>query len=192
MRSTNKFNIPLSIVIGLGLMLGCGGGDQQTEANKIVVDANKKLAEVRELLKKTESRNHLLFGANIKSAEELKSYKVKMAGEAKDIVESYEKVGELLKEIAGTFEGVSQMNVSENYKEYARVKAEEFTKRSEGVGIVKGNAQAFIDIADTESMTKQFDENNAKTIKLFADADELGKRATKMENENPTLFAVAK
>lgn len=191
MKTANKINTLIAILITLTLVLGCSG-DQQAEANKIVVEANSKLAEVRDLLKQAEARNNQLFDANIKSSEDLKAYRVKMAGEAKEIVTSYEKIADSLKEISGKFDGIAKMNVSDVFKDYAKTKSEEFAKRAEAVGIAKGNAQAFIDATDTKSMTAKFEENNTKTAKLFAEAGELGEKATKIENDNPKIFTDAK
>lgn len=191
MKTAHKINILAAVLITLALVLACSS-DQQAEANKIVVEANAELVQVRDMLKQAESRNNQLFDANITSPADLKAYRTKMAGEAKEIVESYEKISAKLKEISGKFDGISKMNVSEMYKEYAKTKADEFAKRAEAVGIAKGNAQAFIDAADTKSMTDKFEENNTMTAKLFAEAGELGEKATRIETDNPKLFTDAK
>jgi len=191
MRFANKFNALFIIIAGLALVIGCGG-DQQAEANKIVSEANKKLDEAKELMTKTESRNTTLFSASIQTVGQLQAYKNKMAGEAKEIVGSYEKIGDMLKAIAKQYDDISRMNVNDTYKEYTKIKSEEFNKRAEAVNIRKGNAQAFIEIDDPKTMTSKFDANNEKSTKIFGEADELQEKATKIEKDHADIFKEAK
>lgn len=170
------------------IVLACSQNDQQAEANKLVGDANKKIGEAKELLDKTEQRNKTLFGANIQTKQELAEYKTQKNTEAKSIVGDYEKVSETLKEISKLFDEVSRMNVHEKYKEYAKLKSDEFATRAEAVAVRKGNAQAFIEIDDHQKMTAKFDENNTKSDRLFTEADEIAAKARRMEDENKTLF----
>jgi hypothetical protein len=191
MKHANKLNALFIIIVGLALVMGCGG-DQQAEANKIVAEANKKLDEAKELMNKTESRNTTLFSANIQTVAQLQAYKNKMAGEAKEIVSSYEKIGDMLKGIAKQYDDISRMNVNDTYKEYTKIKSEEFNKRAEAVGIRKGNAQAFVEIDDPKTMTSKFDANNEKATKMFGEADELAEKATKIEKDHADIFKEAK
>lgn len=191
MTKQNKFNSIFAIITMLALILACGGANQQAEANKIVAEANQKLNEAKELITKTEARNSLLFGANIQTVPQLRAYKAKMETEARDIVGSYEKVGEMLKDISKRYDEISRMKLDEKYKEYAKTKSEEFARRAEAIDIRKGNAAAFIEIDDPKAMTAKFDDNNDKSAKLFKEADELGNRAKQMEEENKDLFRQA-
>jgi small-conductance mechanosensitive channel len=171
------------------LALACGGSSsQQAEANKIVDEANKKLEEARSLMVKTETRNKTLFSANIQTVSQLQAYKNRMSDEAKGIIADYEKVVESLKEISKKYDDVSRMNVSDKYKEYTKIKSEEFARRADAVGVSKGNAQAFADIDDPKTMFSKFEENNDKSTKLFKEADELAAKAKKIEDENKDIF----
>ena len=100
MKRINTLNTLIMLTTALILVIGCSGGTQQAEANKIVDAANKKLDETKELYSKTEARNSTLFSANIQTVQQLFSYKAKMGGEAKSIVADYEKVAENLKDVA--------------------------------------------------------------------------------------------
>jgi hypothetical protein len=169
--------------------LACSGTTSQiADANKIVDEANKKLDDAKDLFAKTETRNTNLFSANIQTVSQLQSYKGKMSGEAKSIVSDYEKVADMLKDVSKQYDDVSRMNVSDKYKDYAKLKSDEFAKRAEAVGIRKGNAQAFAEIDDPRTMTAKFDENNSKADRLFKDAEDMGAKAKKMEEENKDLF----
>ncbi len=184
----NKFNAALIITITVLIALGCSGSNQQTEANKIVDAANKKLDDTKELYSKTEARNSTLFGANIQTVPQLRYYQSKMTGEAKLIVSDYEKVADNLKDIARQYDDISRLNVADKYKEYAKLKSDEFAKRSEAVGIRKGNAQAFAEIDDPRILIKKFAENNDKSDKLFKDAEDIASKAKKIEDDNKDLF----
>lgn len=188
MKQHNKLNAIFIILAMVALVLACGGGSQTTEANKIVDTANKKLDEAKELYSKTEDRNKKLFSADIRTVGQLQYYKAEKDSEAKSIVSDYEKTSEMLKDIARQYDDVSRLNLDEKYKEYAKLKSNEYNKRAEAVNIRKGNAQAFSEIDDPKIMMTKFDENNKKSDKLFTEAEEIGAKAKKIEEENKEIF----
>lgn len=189
-QQTGKLTAAFIIVIALAMSIACSGS-QIEEANKAVDDANKKLDDAKELLVKTETRNTNLFSANIQTVQQLQLYKSNKVSEAREIVGDYEKISEMLKDVAKQYDAVSRMNVSEKYKDYAKLKSDEFAKRSEAINVRKGNAQAFLEIDDPRTMTAKFDENNSKSDRLFKDAEDMGTRAKKMEEDNKDLFRQA-
>lgn len=191
MRGQNKFNAIFIIIVAALLGLACSGAAQTEEANKTVEQANKKLDEAKELYAKTETRNARLFDVNINTIPQLQSYKANKSDEAKSIVADYEKVSEMMKDISRQYDDISRMNLSEKYKDYARLKSDEYAKRAEAIGIRKGNAQAFMEIDDPSTMMAKFDDNNSKSDRLFKDAEEIGAKAKKMEEENKDLFRQA-
>lgn len=188
MKRINTLNTLIMLATALVLVIGCSGGNQQAEANKIVDTANKKLDETKEMYSKTESRNSALFSANIQTIQQLFAYKSKMAGEAKSIVADYEKVSDNLKDIAKQYDEISRLNVDEKYKEYAKLKSDEFAKRAEAVGVRKGNALAFAEIDNPRTMTAKFEENNNKSDRLFKDAEDIAGKAKKIEEDNKEIF----
>lgn len=188
-KPNNKINAIFIVIVAVIVGLACSSsGSQVEEANKIVDQANKKLEEAKDLYGKTETRNTNLFSANIQTVQQLQYYKANMSGEAKSIVGDYEKVSELLKDVSKQYDAVSRLNVTDKYKDYARLKSDEFAKRAEAVSIRKGNAQAFMEIDDPKTMTTKFDENNSKSDRLFKDAEDMGEHAKKMEEDNKDLF----
>ena len=189
-QQTGKLTALFIIFTALFMSIACGG-NQIEEANKAVDEANKKLDDAKDLFAKTETRNTNLFSANIQTAQQLQLYKSNKISEAKSIVGDYEKVSEMLKDVAKQYDQISRMNVSEKYKDYAKLKSDEFAKRSEAIGIRKGNAQAFLEIDDPRTMTAKFDENNSKSDRLFKDAEDMGTKAKKMEEDNKDLFRQA-
>ncbi len=188
MKKHNKFNAIFIIIAAIALGLACGGSAQTEEANKIVDAANKKLEEAKELFVATEKRNTALFDVNIQTVQQLQFYKANKSEEAKSIVADYEKVTEMMKDVSRQYDNISRMNLSEKYKDYAKLKSDEFAKRAEAIAARKGNAQAFAEIADPRAMTAKFDENNAKADRLFKDAEDIAAKAKKMEEENKNLF----
>lgn len=188
MRNQNKLNAILIIITAIAMGLACSGGSQVEEANKIVDTANAKLEEAKDLFAKTETRNTALFSTNIQTVGQLQTYKSNKGGEAKSIIGDYEKVVEMLKDVSRKYDEVSRLNVSDKYKDYAKLKSDEFAKRSEAINIRKGNAAAFLEIDDPNTMTSKFDENNTKSERLIKDAEDIGAKAKKMEEENKDLF----
>lgn len=192
MKNQNKLNAIFIIIVAIAVSLGCSGTSSQTEeANKVVDAANKKLDEAKELFAKTEGRSTALFRANVKTIQQLQAYKNNKSGEAKSIVGDYEKVSEMLKDVSKQYDEISRMNVGEKYKGYAKLKSEEFAKRAEAINIRKDNAQAFMEIDDPNTMMTKFDDNNSKSDRLFKDAEEMGAKAKKMEEENKDIFKQA-
>lgn len=188
MNNQNKLNFIFAIMITAFIALACSGGDEQTEANKVVDAANAKLEEARKLMTETEARNNKLFSADVKNIAQLRAYKEAKSDEAKSIGADYEKVVTSLREISKSYDDVSRMNVKEKYKEYTKIKSEEFAKRAEAVGVQKGNPQAFAEIDDPKTMFAKFDENNEKSKKLMKEADELAEKGKKIETDNPEIF----
>ncbi len=188
MKQQNKLNAILLILVAVAISLACSGTNQTDEANRLVDVANKKLDEAKELYGKTEKRNSELFSPNIQTVQQLQNYKSNKSGEAKSIVADYEKVSEMLKDISKQYDDVSRMKLDEKYKDYAKLKSDEFAKRAEAVGIRKGNAQAFAEIDDPRTMTAKFDENNSRSDRLFKDAEDISAKAKKIEEENKDIF----
>ncbi|MBS1793311.1 MAG: hypothetical protein JSS81_05625 [Acidobacteria bacterium] len=191
MKRHNKLNTLLILLTAGLIALACSGSYQTTEANKIVDQANKKLDEAKELYTKTDKRNEELFSANIQTLPQLAYYKSQKESEAKAIVADFEKVAGMLKEISRLFDDVSRMNLDEKYKDYAKLKSDEFAKRAEAVDIRKGNAQAFMDIDYPKTMIAKFDENNSKSDRLFKDAEDIAAKAKKIEDDNKEIFKQA-
>ena len=191
MKLNNKLNTLIVLFAAFMLVVGCSGGTQQAEANKIVDQANKKLDETKEQYAKVEARNTALFGVNVQTVAQLRFYKNKMESEAKSIVAEYERVAESLKDIAKQYDEISRLNVDEKYKEYAKLKSDEYAKRADAVGIRKGNAQAFAEIDDPRTLLAKFDENNTKSDRLFKDAEDISTKAKKIEEDNKEVFKQA-
>jgi hypothetical protein len=191
MKKQNKLNAIFIALVAIIIGLACSGTEQTADANKVVGEANKKLDEAKELYARTETRNTNLFNAQVKTISQLQYYKASKSSEAKSIVSDYEKVSEMLKDVSRQYDDISRMNLSEKYKDYAKLKSDEYAKRAEAVGIRKGNAQAFMEIDDPRTMMTKFDENNSKSDRLFKDAEEMGAKAKKMEEENKDIFKQA-
>ena len=188
MKKQNKLNAIFIILVAIAVGLACNSSNQQAEANKIVDQANKKLDEAKDLYEKTEKRNKELFSVNVQNDRQLQAYKFLKSDEAKSIVAEYERASEMLRDISKQYDDISRMNLNEKYKDYAKLKSDEFVKRAEAVNIRKGNAQAFAEIDDAKTMLAKFDENNTKSDKLFKDAEDIATKAKKIEDENKDIF----
>jgi hypothetical protein len=191
MKNQNKLNAIFIVIVAIAIGLACSGEKQTVEANKRVDEANKKLDEAKDLYGKTETRNKNLFSVNVRTVAQLQYYKANKSSEAKSIVGDYEKVSEMLKDISRQYDDISRMDLDEKYKDYAKLKSDEYAKRAEAVNVRKGNAQAFAEIDDPDTMLTKFDENNAKSDRLFKDAEDIGAKAKKIEEENKDIFKQA-
>ena len=191
MKGQNKFNAICIIIVAAFLALACSGAAQNEEAKKTVDQANKKLDEAKQLYAAAETRNTKLFDVNINTIAQLQDYKANKSGEAKSIVADYEKVSAMLKDVSRQYDDISRMNLSEKYKDYAKLKSDEYAIRAEAVAVRKGNAQAFLEIDDPSAMMTKFDENNSKSDRLFKDAEDTAAKARKIEEENKDLFREA-
>ena len=165
------------------------------EARNIAAEADleaqngiKAQKVIKDLYEKTEKRNKELFSVNVQNDRQLQAYKFLKSDEAKSIVAEYERASEMLKDISKQYDDISRMNLNEKYKDYAKLKSDEFVKRAEAVNIRKGNAQAFAEIDDAKTMLAKFDENNTKSDKLFKDAEDIATKAKKIEDENKEIF----
>lgn len=191
MKIANKLNATIIIIAALFIVIGCSSADQQAEANKVVDTANKRLDDAKDLYTKTEARNTTLFNVNVQTVRQFLIYKSRVEGEAKSIAGDYERVSEMLKEISKHYDDISRMNVNEKYKEYAKMKSNEFATRSEAVAVRKGNAQGLAEIDDPRVLFEKFKENNDKSDKLFKDAEDTATKAKKIEEENKEIFKQA-
>jgi len=193
MKLNNKLNTLVILFAAFTFVIGCScsGGKQQAEANKIVDSGNKKLEETKDAISEVEARDTSLFSANIQTVNQLRGYKVIASTEAKSIVAEYERITDSLKDIAKQYDEISRLNVDEKYKEYAKLKSDEFAKRAEAVGVRKGNAQAFAEIDDPRILLAKFDENNTKSDRLFKDAEDIAGKAKKIEENNKEIFKQA-
>jgi len=184
-RRAYKF-ILTALLVGAGI--ACGG-NQQSEANKLVGETNKLIEKTDSLIKKTEARNQKLFDADVRTPEGLAAYKIKMKPEAEEIIENYAKASEMLRQIVKNFEKTNALDVPEIYRNYLKTKAGEFEKRAAAYDVRKGNAQAFIEHDSAEPMTRIFDENNSRFEQMLREAEELNAAAKDIENENRDFFA---
>lgn len=183
----HKLNLLLVLTVLLATALACGG-DQTDEANKLVNDANKSIEEAKSLMTATESRNDKLFSANIQNVAQFSIYRNKNYEEAKGIIADYGKVAEKLTEASKKFAEAGKLKVPDKFKEYLELKSKEFAKRAEGVGNRKLNAQAFIDSTNPTELPKVFDANNAKTKTIMDEAEDMGKKADKIKEDNKEIF----
>jgi hypothetical protein len=188
MKRQNKSNAIFIILIAVAIGLACGSAEQTEEANKMVEQANRKLDESKELYAKTEKRNRELFSAKITDLAQLDNYKRLKGDEAKSIADDYERVARMLKEVARQYDDISRLNLPEKYKDYAKLKSDEYAKRAEAVSARKGNAQAFREIDNPDTMLAKFDENNMKSDRLFKEAEDIAAKAKKVEEEHKEVF----
>jgi len=188
MRKHNALNAALILLAAFIFVLGCSGGDQQAEVNKLVDQTNKKLEEAKDLLSKTETRYDTLSKGKVNNVAQLHEYRGKMSGEAKSIIADYDKAIEMIKDVAKQYDEISRMKVVDKYKEYAKLKSDAFAKRAEAIGFRKANVQVFLDMDDLKAMAAKFDENNGKYTKMLQDADDVAAKAKKIEDENKDIF----
>ena len=186
-KYNHKLNLLLALTVLLTIALACGG-NQVEDANKLVADANKSIDEAKELIATTEVKNTKLFSERIDTVAEFTIYRNKSANDAKTLIEDFGKISDKLTDASKKFGEAGKLKVADKFKEYLDLKSKEFAKRAEAVSNRKGNPQAFLDSTNPNDLPKIFDANNTKSKSILDEAEEIGKKADKIKDENKEIF----
>ena len=183
----HKLNLLLALTVLLTIALACGG-NQVEDANKLVAEANKSIDEAKELIATTEVKNTKLFSERINTVAEFTIYRNKSTNDAKTLIEDFGKISDKLTDASKKFGEAGKLKVADKFKEYLDLKSKEFAKRAEAVSNRKGNPQAFLDSTNPNDLPKIFDANNTKSKSILDEAEEIGKKADKIKDENKEIF----
>jgi len=78
--------------------------------------------------------------------------------------------------------------VNEEHRAFAKARAEEYSKRSEAVAVVRDGVQAFIDTDDLDALYAKISACLDKQHQLFKEAADLESKATMIRHKSDPLI----
>jgi hypothetical protein len=177
-----KLNAILSLVLIFAVALGCSSTDETQKANKLVADGNESFNEAKKnaedgfakVYKMEAMLPRIKSQADLLAARSVANESISILNKAKDkYIEASNKFAE-----------ADKLSIHEKFKEYLDLKSQEMKKRSDAMDAIMGEPQALI---QTESVSEyQFKVRSiADNFKnLLQSADELAKKADKIQEEN--------
>jgi hypothetical protein len=186
MKTKNRLNFVLAGLLLAGLLLACKFGDETEKANELIAKANKSITAANEAGQKGLKRIAEMeeMAGKIASDDDLKETRA-VAGECK---ETFGKARDGYKEASEGFSGASKLKVNEKFKEYCETKAAELLKRSEMMTAGAEEAEAMIKSENRNEYQTQVKTITEKFNKLKGEADELAKKADKIQADNKDVF----
>lgn len=180
MKKHNKLKAVFMAIMAMALFAtACQDTEKIEGANKFVDSANKKSDEGKALINTTSES----FDKVMKDTADFDEQKKKHEGELKEIVKNYDKIMELQKGTAKDFVEAAKLSPNDKFKAYYDASAKQYEKLAEMVNQSKQSAQALLDSNDVESYSKKVQEIDTKTTALTKEADEIGAKVKKLEQE---------
>lgn len=177
----------LFCVLGLALVAAAACNRYEVDkANKLVDAANVSIKEVSDKADSVTSRTEQM-DAGVESVEDEDGL-TKLRTDAKAIIADCEKVRDNLTDASNKFFEAGKLKLNDKYKEYLDTKGQEMKKRSEMFGALIGIPQALIDSPNREQYHQKSIEVKTKYESLQKEADDLGSKASKIYEENKSLF----
>ncbi|HMO79896.1 MAG TPA: hypothetical protein PKD24_03820 [Pyrinomonadaceae bacterium] len=119
-----------------------GFGDETSEAELLVIDANKKLAQIREMYRTNENlRTDLANAVRANDAEQVRTLSTKAVQLINDGTNTGREAIDLLRE-------ASEKNINPDFKEYLRLKEESILKQMEAFARFHRSARVLRDNYD--------------------------------------------
>jgi len=174
---TRAVQLFIATLLCFSFAVGCEGIDLN-KANKNVGEANKLLKEGDEI--EQEAGKFLTELDTAENPEKAKASAAKCVTKFEEAVVKYEEAAKLTKT-------ASAMKVTKMFAEYLELKGKQFAKFGDGAVVWQKFCKA---VADTGAVT-QADVVKAKAdaSKLREEADELGAKAKKIQDDNPDQFS---
>ena len=190
MKINNRFNFVCAALLLALFALACSSSDETKQANELVAKANKSILAANESSQKA--------GKRISEMEEMvgkianQSDLDKTRDIAKDCKDIFGKARDSFKEASESFSGAGKLKIHEKFKEYAETKAAELGKRSDMMTAGIDEAQAMIDSENPTEYQGKLKPIVERFNKLKGEAEELGKKADKIQADNKDVFAEVK
>ena len=190
MRTNNRINFVLAMLLVAVFALACSFGDETKQANELIAKANKSVTEANEASQKGGKRIVEMEAmvdkiAGEKDLEEARG----VARECKDL---FTKAHDGYKEASTGFTDAGKLKVNEKFKEYVDTKAAEFVKRGEIMTAATEEAQALLDSENRDAYHTKVKTIVERFNKAKDDADALGKKAEKIQTDNKDVFVELK
>ncbi len=186
LKNTGKASFILILIAAFGL--ACGLGDQLTEANKLVDEANAIIKTYNENNIKSGKLFNELLGDNLKNVEDIEAHKNEKKAKFDELKSLSDQLGKTGDELSDKFDKASKLKLNDKYKEYLSLKAQEFKKRAESDKLVAPFVKSFLDAKEIDAMDKLIADYNKKSADLVKESDDLSKKADQIVKDNPTII----
>jgi hypothetical protein len=187
MKLDHKRKALFALFLLFAFALACT--DETGKANKLVDEGNKLVDEANKLWADANGKQEKMKSAVDQiSSDNTEADLEKARSIAKEVIDAYDKAKNKCTEAAKKYEEGSGFKINEKFKEYLKLKADEFKKRAEMSESAKGVAQALISSENKNDYTKKSAESDEKTEKLRKEAQDLADKANTIQKENKDIF----
>ncbi len=180
----------LMLLIAVSLGFACDG--QLDEANKLVNEGNALLGKNNEALAKASPLFTELLGDNLTKVEDFDKYKADNKAKFDELVKLGEQTEKGWNDAAAKFEDAAKLKVDDKFKEYLKLGAQEFRKRSEIDKAENGLVKAFLAESDGEKINTLVGDFNKKSAEMKKEADDFRAKAEKLAKDNPGVIGGSK
>jgi hypothetical protein len=182
MIKKTKFNALVSLLFLFIVGVACSGTDDTAKANKLVDDANESVKDANNNsesgLAKIYSMENML--PNIRNQNDLGTVR----SVANECIPILNKAKDKYTDASGKLEEASKMSLNDKFKEYLDLKSQEMAKRSEAMEAAVREPQALIDSNNVSEYTFKVKSITENFKSLKQAADDLAKKAAKLQEEN--------
>ncbi|HJQ27309.1 MAG TPA: hypothetical protein VKA60_25710 [Blastocatellia bacterium] len=185
MIKTKRLGLLTLLALALGFAAACKFYETD-KANKLVDAANTSIKDANDKTQSGTSKLVEMEAAvpNIEDEEGLTKWRT----EAKAIIADLEKARDGYTDAGNKFLEASKLKLQDKFKEYLDAKGQEMKKRGEMSAALIAEPQALIDSNTPEDFKAKADEVEKKYQDLKKQADDLESKATKIYEENKSLF----
>jgi len=177
----------LAVLMLIFAGLACSG-DETDKANALVDEANKFITDGNKNVTDAQTKGEE-FDKMVKDADETKEDQQKIIDFGnKELNPLYDKMKDNFQKAGEKFDAASKLKVNDKFKEYLEAKAAEFKKRADYAESLKAVPKSLSESKDKDDYYEKAKKNNDDSKKILGEADELGKKATKIQTDNPNIF----
>jgi hypothetical protein len=185
MNKKTQINALVLVIVIFTVALACSN-DETQKANNLVDDANVSITDANKNsddgLAKIYSMEAML--PRIKSQNDLNSAR----SVANDCISVLTKAKDKYTEATSKLQEAGKMSINEKLKEYLDLKAQEMKKRSEAMETAIREPQALIDSNNVSEYTFKVKSITESFKNLRQEADDLAKKADKLQEENKDVI----
>ena len=171
-----------AVIIIFVAALGCSNADETAKANKLMDDANDVVEEANKAWQDGLAK---IFGMeamlpNIKNQNDLNAARAV----ANECISILTKAKQSYSDASDKLGQASKMSTNDKFKEYLDLKSQEMKKRSDAMDAAIGEPQALIQTESVSEYTFKVKAVTDNFKSLQQAADDLAKKADKIQEEN--------
>lgn len=175
-----------AVLIMIFAGLACSSDDTE-QANKLVDEANVFITEGNKIVQDAENKGKE-FDRKVSAISNNDDHKKVSEFGDKEILPLYDKMKDNFQKAGEKFEAAAKLKLNEKFKEYLDAKASEFKKRAEYSESLKSIPKTFSSSKNEQDYQEKVAGDVEKAQKLLKEANDLSDKASKIQNENPSIF----